>query len=93
MMKRFICRKDPKYHPTAAMRIVCEVLTHIPDDKVVFVLMDQDIKYLMHSGPGVYYVTTQQPPDVKIIHSDVRHYFYLFRTINKKKRIQNHLKQ
>ena len=90
-MKRFICRRDPKYHQAAAIRIICEVLTHIPSNKTVFVLMDQDIKFLMHCGPGVYYVTTQRPPGLKVIHSDVRHYFYLFRAVNKKNRIQTYL--
>lgn len=90
-MKRFICRQDPKYHQSAAIRIICEVLKHIPNDKIVFVLMDQDIKFLMRSGPGVYYVTTKRPLGLKVIHSDVRHYFYLFRVINKKKRIQTFL--
>ncbi|MBQ2836034.1 MAG: hypothetical protein IJE68_04300 [Clostridia bacterium] len=90
-MKRFICRQNPRYHQLAAIRIITEVLTHIPNDKIVFVLMDQDIKALMRSGPGVYYVATQRPLGLKVIHSDVRHYFYLFRVINKKNRIQTFL--
>ena len=90
-MKRFICRQAPKYYEPAAIRIISEVLTHIPNDKIVFVLMDQDIKALMQSGPGVYYVTTQRPLGLEVISSDVRHYFYLFRTRNKKKRIQTFL--
>ena len=90
-MKRFICRRDPKYHLSAAIRIISEVLKHIPNDKIVFVLINQDIKALMKSGPGVYYIATQRPPGLKVIHSDVRHYFYLFRVVNKKKRIQTYL--
>lgn len=90
-MKKFICRRDPRHHQSAAIRIISEVLTHIPNDKIVFVLMNQDIKALMKSGPGVYYVTTQRPLGLKVINSEVRHYFYLIRVLNKKKRIQTFL--
>ena len=57
-MKRFIYRHNEKYHMNAAIRIMDEVLNHIPDNKKVLVLINQDIKALMHCEPGVYYVAT-----------------------------------
>lgn len=90
-MKRFIYRHNEKYHMNAAIRIMDEVLNHIPDNKKVLVLINQDLKALMHCEPGVYYVATERPLGVELLSSDVRHYFYLFRIRNKKKRIQTFL--
>ena len=87
-MKRFIYRHNEKYRMNAAIRIMDEVLSQIPDAKKVFVLINQDINYLLRSEPGVYYVAEKRPSGVELISSDVRHYFYLFRIRNKKKRIQ-----
>ena len=90
-MKRFIFRHDPKSHGKAAIRIISEILCHIPNNKKVLVLIEQDIKTLAKFEPGVYYVTTELPKNVNVIFSDVGHYFYRFRVLNKKKRIQTFL--
>jgi len=90
-MKRFIYRQNKKYHMNAAIRIMNEVLNYIPNNKKVLILISQDINYLMHSEPGVYYVATERPLGVELVSSDVCHYFYLFRIRNKKKRIQTFL--
>jgi len=90
-MKRFIFRRDPKYHNTAATRIMDEVLTYIPANRHVLVLIIQDITSIMQSGPGVYYVTKDLPKNANVIRSDVRHYFYRYVVLNKKKRIQTFL--
>ena len=90
-MKRYICRQNPKYHRQAAIRIISEVLDHIPDKQKVMVLIEQDIKALTKSGPGVYYVVTELPKNANVIISDVGHYFYRFQVCNKKKRIQTFL--
>lgn len=87
-MKKFIYRHAKKYHINAAIRIIQEVLTHIPDSKKVLVLINQDLKYLMSLEPGAYYVASERPLGVELVSSDVRHYFYLFKIKNKKKRVQ-----
>ena len=87
-MKRFIYRYNPIYHKSAAIRIICEVLKDVPNNKVVFVFMNQDIEALLKSGPGVYYIAKELPSGIKILDSSVHHYFYLIKVINKKKRIQ-----
>lgn len=90
-MKRFICRHDPKYHRQASVRIILEVLSHISDKQKVLVLIEQDIKTLTKSGPGVYYVTTELPKNANVVFSDVGHYFYRFQVCDKRKRIQTFL--
>ena len=37
---------------------------------------------------GAYYVASERPLGVELVSSEVRHYFYLFKIKNKKKRIQ-----
>ena len=91
MMKRFIIRRDPKYHGRAAVRILDEVLCHVPSNKHIAVFIFQDIKVLENSPPGVYYVTDKLPVGAKVIRSDSRHYFYRYVVLNKKKRFQTFL--
>jgi len=90
-MKRFICRRNPKYHQAAAIRIIGEILNYVPDNKKIMALIQQDIKSLMRFGPGVYYVTDKRPLGVKVLSSNVCHYFYWYQIINSKKRIQTFL--
>ena len=90
-MKRFIYRKDPMYHDRAALRIMSEVLNHIPDNKHIMVFIQQDLKVLQNAKPGVYYVTDKLPVNAKVIRADVHHYFYRYVVMNKKKRIQTFL--
>lgn len=90
-MKRFIHLRNPRYNEAAAVRIMDEVLSHIPDNKHVVVLVQQDLKVLEHSPPGVYYVTKKLPVNANVLFSDVKHYFYRYVVLNKKKRIQTFL--
>ena len=87
-MKKFIYRHAQKYHMNAAIRIMDEVLSNIPNSKKILVLINQDIKYLMSIEPGAYYVASERPLGVELVSSEVRHYFYLFKIKNKKKRIK-----
>ena len=52
------------------------------------VLIEQDIKAITKSGPGVYYVVTELPKNANVVFSDVGNYFYRFQVCNNKKRIQ-----
>lgn len=90
-MKRFIIRRDPKNRGKAAIRILDEVLSHVPCTKHIVVFVFQDIKTLENSPAGVYYVTDKLPVGAKVIHSDNGHYFYRYVVLNKKKRIQTFL--
>ena len=90
-MKRFIIRHDPRYHRKAAIRILDEVLCHIPNNKHIMVFIFQDIHVLENSPAGVYYVTDKLPVGANVIRSDTQHYFYRFVVFNKKKRIQTFL--
>ena len=90
-MKRFIIRRDSKYRGKAAIRILDEVLSHVPSTKHIVVFVFQDIKTLENSPTGVYYVTGKLPVGTKVIRSDNGHYFYRYVVLNKKKRIQTFL--
>ena len=90
-MKRFIIRRDPKYHGKAAVRILDEILSRVPNSKHIVVFVFQDLKTLENSPAGVYYVTDKLPVGAKVIRSDNGHYFYRYVVLNKKKRIQTFL--
>ena len=90
-MKRFIISRDPKYHHNAAIRIMAEILSHVPENKHIIVFIFQDLKTLENSPAGVYYVTIQPPVGGKVIRSDALHYCYRFVVLNNKKRIQTFL--
>ena len=90
-MKRFLIRRDPKYHSKAAVRIMDEVLSHVPSNKHIAVFVFQDIKTLENSPPGVYYVVNKVPLSPKIIRADTHNYFYRYVVLNNDKRIQTFL--
>ena len=77
-MKRFIYNRSSVNYKAAAVRIMDAVLSLIPSNKHVVVLVLQDLKVLENSRTGVYYVTDKLPVNANVIESDVKHY------INKK---------
>ena len=88
-MKKFIYRHNEKYHLDASIRIMKEILSHIPNNKKVLDYMYYDVKYLMRSGPGVYYVSKEHELDGEVVSSDVCHYFYIFRIQRRQNKFQN----
>lgn len=90
-MKRFLYNRNSINYKAAAVRIMDEILSHVPNNKHVAVLVFQDLKVLENSRAGVYYVTEKLPVNANVIESDVKHYFYRFVVLNKRKRIQTFL--
>ena len=90
-MKRFIYNRCSTNYKNAAIRIMDEILNHIPSEKHIIVFIFQDLNILENLPAGVYYVTNKLPVNANVIKSDVKHYFYRYVVLNKKKRIQTYL--
>ena len=90
-MKRFIYNRCSTNYKNAAIRIMDEILNYIPSEKHIIVFIFQDLNILENLPSGVYYVTDKLPVNANVIKSDVKHYFYRYVVLNKKKRIQTYL--